>query len=178
MDKVLRHSHRVIEEVLTKNDVAIDMTMGAGNDTLVLARLAKKVYAFDIQEEALKKARETLKDFDNVEYILDSHDNVLNYVREKVKAVIFNLGYFPGGDKSITTKASTTLKALEKVLSILDKKGICAICLYPGHSEGKIESEKVLEYVKGLNQKEFEVLKYEFINQINEPPFLIAIEKR
>lgn len=178
MDKVLRHSHRVLEEVLTSQDIAIDMTMGAGNDTLVLAKLAKKVYAFDIQKEAFEKAKENLKEFNNIEYILDSHDNVLNYVKENVKAVIFNLGYFPGGDKTITTKADTTLLAIEKVLSILDKKGVCAICLYPGHKEGKVESEKVLEYVKGLNQKEFEVLKYEFINQINEPPFLIAIEKR
>ena len=73
-------------------------------------------------------------------------------------------------DKEVTDYTS--------LLSILDKKGVCAICLYPGHKEGKVESEKVLEYVKGLNQKEFEVLKYEFINQVNEPPFLIAIEKR
>ena len=52
-----------------------------------------------------------------------------------------------------------------------------AICLYPGHPVGKKESIEVLEFVKGLNQKEFEVLKYEFINQVNEPPFLICIEK-
>ncbi len=42
----------------------------------------------------------------------------------------------------------------------------------------KKESEEVIKMVETLNQKEFEVLKYEYINQIHEPPFLIAIEKK
>ncbi len=46
MDKVLRFSHRLLEEVLTNTDISVDMTCGAGNDTLFLAKISKKVYAF------------------------------------------------------------------------------------------------------------------------------------
>lgn len=49
---------------------------------------------------------------------------------------------------------------------------------YPGHKSGLEEANIIGEYLKDLNQKEFDVLKYEFINQVNNPPFLIAIKKR
>lgn len=178
MYKVLNFSHKVLEEVLTKDDVALDMTLGAGNDSKFLASLVKKVYAFDIQEKAIEIAKENLKEHDNVEYILDGHENVLKYITDGVKGIIFNLGYLPTGNKSITTMTETTIKAIKDSLTLLIKKGVMVICLYPGHPEGKKESVEVIEFVKGLNQKEYDVLKYEFINQINEPPFLICIEKR
>ncbi len=38
----------------------MDATMGNGHDTLFLAKLAKQVYAFDIQEQALEKTQERL----------------------------------------------------------------------------------------------------------------------
>ena len=179
MDKVLRFSHRLLEEVLTNDDISVDMTCGAGNDTLFLAKISKKVYAFDIQEEAIKLTKEKTKDYNNIEYILDSHVRANSYLnKEKIKGVIFNLGYLPNGDKSLTTKALDTVSAIKNILPLLEKGGIVVICLYPGHSEGKKESEEVIKMVKTLNQKEFEVLKYEYINQIHEPPFLIAIEKK
>ena len=177
MDKVLNFSHKVLEKVITKEDITIDMTLGAGNDSKFLANISKKVYSFDIQEKAIEIAKGNLKEFNNIEYILDGHENVLKYVPTKVKGIIFNLGYLPTGDKNITTMTKTTISAIKDSLTLLLKKGVMAICLYPGHPEGKKESIEVLEFVKGLNQKEFEVLKYEFINQVNEPPFLICIEK-
>ncbi len=177
MDKVLKYAHRLLEEVVTSNDICLDMTLGCGKDTLFLKDICKKVYAFDIQEEAIKKSKELMKDCKNVEFILDGHENVLLHINEKVKGIIFNLGYLPGGNKKITTHFETTIKALKDSLTLLSDKGICVICLYPGHLEGNKESIEVTKYVKGLNQKEFTVLKYEFINQINNPPFLIAIEK-
>lgn len=178
MDKVLRYSHRLLEEVVSENDISVDMTCGGGNDTLFLAKISKKVYAFDIQEDAIKLTKEKTKDFNNIEYILDSHVNASSYLKGKVKGVIFNLGYLPNGDKSITTKAFETVEAIKKILPFLEKGGLVVICLYPGHKEGKKESEKVVEMVKELDQHEFEVLKYEYINQIHEPPFLIAIERK
>ncbi|WP_242946931.1 class I SAM-dependent methyltransferase, partial [Clostridium haemolyticum] len=36
----------------------------------------------------------------------------------------------------------------------------------------------VEEFASTLNQKEYNVMKLEFINQVNNPPILIAIEKR
>ena len=42
---------------------------------------------------------------------------------------------------------------------------------------GKEERDKVIEYVSQLPQKYVHVLKYAFLNQQNDPPFVIALEK-
>ena len=57
-------SHDFLAEVLDDESVAIDATMGKGNDTLFLCELAGekgKVLAFDIQQEALDVTKELLK---------------------------------------------------------------------------------------------------------------------
>ena len=178
MEKVLVYSHSLLKKYLIKDSVTIDATCGWGNDTLFLAPLSKKVYAFDVLEEAIEKTKELCKDFNNIEYILDGHQNVLNYVKEEVGGAIFNLGYLPKGSKEKTTLVSTTLKAVSDILKILQKDGIVVIVFYPGHPEGKRESIEVLEYLKKLDQHEFDVMKYEFINQINDPPFLVGIMRK
>ena len=65
-----------------------------------LAKLAKQVYAFDIQEQALEKTSQRLQEayLTNAELILQGHETVDQFVRE-VKAAIFNLGYLPSADK-------------------------------------------------------------------------------
>ena len=52
MLRPLEMAHAFLSEVITKEDIVVDATMGNGHDTLFLAQLAKKVYAFDIQEQA------------------------------------------------------------------------------------------------------------------------------
>jgi len=177
MDKIISFSHRLLKEVITKDDITIDATAGKGNDTLVLAKISKKVYCFDIQEKAIKFTYEKTKDYHNIQYICDSHANVLNYIKEEVKGVIFNLGYLPGENKNVTTTKESTIKAIQNILNILAISGRCVIVLYPGHDEGLKEAMAIEEYVSTLNQKQYEVLKYQFINQINNPPYLIAIER-
>jgi hypothetical protein len=90
-------SHDFLAEVLDDESVAVDATMGNGNDTAFLAGLAKKVYAFDVQEQALEKTRQRLSDLEieNAELILDGHENLDRYVTEPIRAAIFNLGYLP-----------------------------------------------------------------------------------
>ena len=56
------HKHFVLEH-LKPGDTAVDFTMGNGNDTLFLSRTVGeggRVYAFDIQEEALASTRQHL----------------------------------------------------------------------------------------------------------------------
>ena len=53
------HKHFILSH-LGVGDVAVDFTMGNGNDTLFLSRTvgeSGRVYAFDIQEEALASTR-------------------------------------------------------------------------------------------------------------------------
>ena len=94
-------SHDFLAEVLDDESVAVDATMGNGNDTAFLAGLAKKVYAFDVQEQALEKTSQRLSDLgiENAELILDGHENLDHYVTEPIRAAIFNLGYLPSADK-------------------------------------------------------------------------------
>jgi tRNA G37 N-methylase Trm5 len=176
--KVIPFVHSIVKENITENDCVIDMTMGNGNDTLFLSQLSKKVYAFDIQEEAIK-ATEKLLDknkVNNVVLVHDSHINVLNYINEQVSIVVFNLGYLPGGDKSISTTYKDTIKAIENVLSILKQNGFIILTVYPGHKEGKIESDHLLDYVHSFSSKDYNVITYQFINK-NNSPYNIIIEK-
>ena len=57
MKRPLEMAHDFLAEVVTKEDIVVDATMGNGHDTLFLAKLAKKVYAFDIQEQALERPK-------------------------------------------------------------------------------------------------------------------------
>ena len=178
MKKPLEMAHDFLAQVITKDDVVVDATMGNGHDTLFLAKLAKQVYAFDIQEQALEKTSQRLQEtgLTNVELLLQGHETVDQFVKE-VKAAIFNLGYLPSADKSIITQPQTTLDALNKLCHMLVKGGRIAIMIYYGHEGGDIERDAVLDYVSQLPQEEYTATIYRTLNQINNPPFLVMIEK-
>lgn len=175
----LHLSHDFLAEVLDADSLAVDATMGNGNDTAFLANLAKEVYAFDVQEQALMKTRNRLAQFgfENVHLILDGHQNLDNYVMEPIRAAIFNLGYLPSADKSIITKPKSTLVALDKILTRLEVGGRVSIMVYYGHQGGDIEKDAVVDYVKKLPQDFYATMLYQPLNQINTPPFLVMIEK-
>ena len=57
------HKHFILEH-LREGEVAVDFTMGNGNDTLFLSNTVGsegRVYAFDIQESALVSTRNHLE---------------------------------------------------------------------------------------------------------------------
>ena len=178
MLRPLQMAHAFLEEVVTDEDIVVDATMGNGHDTLFLARLAKKVYAFDIQEQAVEQTTKRLAEakLDNVELLLTGHENVDQYV-ESIKAAIFNLGYLPSADKTVITQPHTTIQALEKLCQRLVAGGRIAVMIYYGHAGGDVERDTVLDFVSQLPQQEFTVALYKTINQINQPPFLVMIEK-
>ena len=178
MKRPLEMAHDFLAQVITQEDIVVDATMGNGHDTLFLAKLAKQVYAFDIQEQALEKTSQRLQEagLTNAELILQGHETVDQFVRE-VKAAIFNLGYLPSADKSIITQPQTTLDALDKLCHMLVKGGRIAIMIYYGHEGGDIERDAVMDYVSQLPQQEYTATIYRTLNQINNPPFLVMIEK-
>ncbi len=178
MKRPLEMAHDFLAQVITQEDIVVDATMGNGHDTLFLAKLAKQVYAFDIQEQALEKTSQRLQEagLTNAELILQGHETVDQFVRE-VKAAIFNLGYLPSADKSIITQPQTTLDALDKLCHMLVKGGRIAIMIYYGHEGGDIERDAVMDYVSQLPQEEYTATIYRTLNQINNPPFLVMIEK-
>lgn len=178
IDKIIPFSHKKISEFITKNDIALDMTMGNGNDTLFLSSLAKHVYAFDIQEMAVKNTTTLLNNnkVSNVTLIHDTHANFMSYIKRPIKCAVFNLGYLPGGDKKVTTNHVEVVKTIDDLLLQLDSDGIIVITVYPGFKQGEIESEYVLKYAKSLSSRDYNVLRYDFINK-NKSPYNIFIEK-
>lgn len=180
MLRILEFAHKTLKDKVSCNDICVDMTIGNGNDTLFLAKIAKFVYGFDIQQQAIENTTKLLNDnnIDNYQLFLSSHENIDKLVKEKVKAFIFNLGYLPAGDKSITTNYDSTIIAINNALKLLDVKGVIIIVVYVGHESGKIEDEKINEYIKTLNQKQYDVVSYRFLNQINNPPYCIVIERK
>ena len=178
MKRPLEMAHDFLAQVITPEDIVVDATMGNGYDTLFLAKLAKQVYAFDIQEQALEKTSQRIQEagLTNVDLILQGHETVDQFVTE-VKAAIFNLGYLPSADKSIITQPQTTLEALEKLCRMIVKGGRIAIMIYYGHEGGDIERDAVLDFVSQLPQQEYTATIYRTLNQINNPPFLVMIEK-
>ena len=178
MKRPLEMAHDFLAQVITKDDTVVDATMGNGHDTLFLAKLAKQVYAFDIQEQALEKTNQRLQaaGLTNVQLILQGHETVDQFVSE-LKAAIFNLGYLPSADKSVITRPHTTIEALEKLCHMLVRGGRIAIMIYYGHEGGDLEKDAVLNYVSQLPQQEYTATIYRTLNQVNNPPFLVMIEK-
>ena len=178
MKKPLEMAHDFLTQVIIKDDIVVGATMGNGHDTLFLAKLAKQVYAFDIQEQALEKTNQRLQaaGLTNVQLILQGHETVDQFVSE-LKAAIFNLGYLPSADKSIITRPHTTIEALEKLCHMLVRGGRIAIMIYYGHEGGDLEKDAVLNYVSQLPQQEYTATIYRTLNQVNNPPFLVMIEK-
>ncbi|GHU35766.1 SAM-dependent methyltransferase [Bacilli bacterium] len=175
----LEMAHHLLAEVIVPGDLVVDATMGQGYDTVFLARLKAEVIAFDVQRLALDMTADRLEQAQvSAQLILDGHENVDQYVNQPIKAAIFNLGYLPKSDKQVITQAETTLDALAKLLELLVKGGRIALMIYYGHAGGLEERDAVLTFVSGLPQKDFQVMRYGGINQVNQPPFLVMIEKR
>ncbi|MEQ9811093.1 tRNA (mnm(5)s(2)U34)-methyltransferase [Streptococcus jiangjianxini] len=179
MKRPLECSHDFLKEVLDSQSVTLDATMGNGNDTVFLAKRSHKVYAFDVQRKALEKTGQRLlaEGLNNVDLILDGHENLDRYISESIQAAIFNLGYLPSADKAIITKPHTTLQAIDKVIKRLAEGGRLAIMIYYGHEGGQMEKDAVLDYVSQLDQKAYTVMLYQALNQVNTPPFLVMVEK-
>jgi tRNA G37 N-methylase Trm5 len=147
-------SHEIIKPYINEEDIMVDATMGNGNDTLFLASISKHVYAFDIQDQALAETKKKLdlNHIKNVTIIKDSHEHILNYVKD-FKGVFFNLGYLPKGDKSITTNTEVTIKTFHHLISNLKDGGFLLYVIYPGHEEGLKESKALMDQCKTLNPK-------------------------
>jgi hypothetical protein len=168
---------------LREGDVAVDFTMGNGHDTAFLSKVVGpegRVYAFDIQEQALESTRRTLAEEgcpENYTLIQASHHRVAEFVHEPYRAGMFNLGYLPGGDKRITTMRETTMPAIEAAIGLMAPDGILNIAVYPGHEEGNLEGQMLAEYFATLDRRKICVSCFKIMNSPTSPYFFIAEKK-
>jgi len=181
---LIKLAQQSIQEVLLPGDCAIDATMGNGHDTLFLTRIVGdqgKVFAFDIQSNALELTRARLKkDRLSVPVSLNlcSHGELLRCIPNtyigKIKAIMFNLGYLPGSDKSIQTNPQETVKALSAALILLSTSGCISIVVYTGHPGGLEEAKAVKNWLKNVPEEKFRWKITIPSGQCN-PPELIVI---
>ena len=166
---------------ITNDGVLVDFTMGNGYDTLYLCSLVPrgKVYAFDVQADAVINTEKRLSEnavTAEVHLIHDSHSNAKKYIDTEIDGGMFNLGYLPGGDKSIHTMHESTISAVKDAISILKKGGILVISVYPGHEEGRVEGEMLLEMLKEYDKRLYWISQFRLVNS-PDSPFIITVEK-
>lgn len=174
-------AQEAVGRFLVAGSLAIDATAGNGHDTLFLAQRVGpngRVVAFDIQATALYKTRARL-DEAGLQARLTchhcNHDRLLEQLpgdwAGRVSAVMFNLGYLPGADKTVVTQAGSTVRALDQALTALRPGGLLSLLLYRGHAGAQEETDAVEAWSEALSP--------EHRRQVQESPgpVLYLIEK-
>ncbi|MBI3901130.1 MAG: class I SAM-dependent methyltransferase [Chlamydiia bacterium] len=180
----IHFTHFIWKQFLTPNDVVIDATCGNGHDTLYLAKLfLKKLYAIDIQKNAIEKTQLLLnthlskEEKASVELIQMSHEDLDQIcLNGFLKLIVYNLGYLPGSDKIVKTNKTSTLTSLQKGISLLETGGALSITCYPNHAEGEEEEIAILEWAKDLPSSCWEVRHHRWINRPSRSPSVLWIQ--
>lgn len=182
--QVTEWCHRMVERHIAPGDLCVDATMGNGKDTRFLCEKVGpngKVLAFDIQQKALEQTEKCLKEapgFRNYELYLESHERIGQYAKEgSVSCILFNLGYLPGGDHRLATKADSTIRAMESGLRLLKKGGVLCVCIYSGKDSGFAERDAVLNWLKNLDSRHYLALVTEYYNRPQNPPIPALVVK-
>ncbi len=184
---LVKFAHDLIHSKIGAGDSVIDATVGNGHDSVFLLESVAPgglVYGFDIQQAALDSVLVKLQNHparDRLILIKASHCVMGDYIppgaHGNIKAVMFNLGYLPGGDKHIITQSESTVRAIAEACRLLRCGGIVTILTYPGHDGGKLETGAVRTWCSALDGNRYRVACYE--NRPDNPaaPKLFAVAK-
>ncbi len=177
----------VLAEALCPGDLAVDATVGNGHDTALLARLVGPsglVHGFDVQAEAIESAGRLLAAAGLAERVrlhAQGHERLAEILPQtdhgRAAAVVFNLGYLPGGDETRTTRPETTLAALDASREILAPGGVIALACYSGHAGGAEETQAVAAWCRSLPFAGWRVARYELINKPGGPIVAVIAHK-
>ncbi|CAM6101953.1 unnamed protein product [Calypogeia fissa] len=183
-------AHKVWRSVVRQGDTVIDATCGNGFDTLMLAKLvlqkgaAGYVIGLDLQQSALDNTSALLdrelnsSQKENVSLLQLCHSQLDKIVDENsVRLVAFNLGYQPGGDKNIITRADITVKAVDAAVKVLERQGLISITSYVGHPGGREEHDAVREFVAGLPAQDWVCSHLESVNRPLCPHLMFLLKK-
>lgn len=142
------------------------------------------MYGFDVQDIALKNTsailRQELSDeeFLRVQLFQQSHESFPDVIAPgSISAIMYNLGYLPGGDKKIITLPGPTLQSIACGRSLLRSGGIMTILCYRGHAGGKDETNMILDTL-GKLEKEMWKLTVHNLLESTESPLLVDLQKR
>ena len=185
MPPLTEQAHDIIRRAIRAGDTAIDATTGNGHDTTFLARQVGPtgaVFAFDVQQTALDRTRERLdaEGLTNVTLLHHDHAEMNAIIPERhhgyVAAVMFNLGYLPGGDAIVTTRGDRTVTAITAALKLLRPQGVLTVIAYVGHAGGLEEAAAVERLLRELKLTEFIVQLPEAGSLTATSPRLFAVK--
>lgn len=177
-------AREMIEGAMYEGARAIDATMGNGHDTQWLCELTGengRIYAFDVQAEAVERTRERLAQNgleSRAALFCAGHERMGEFVPERVDAIVFNLGWLPGAEHGVTTQTATTLQAVNAALELLKEDGLMTVCIYPGHDEGTRELNALMQWASELDDRRYDALLKTYLNQPNDPPRMLAVRKK
>lgn len=181
-------SRAFVGQAVKPGDWTLDGTAGNGHDTLFLVNLvgdAGKVFAFDVQQAALDKTLARLEATGvghRCKFCLGGHEQLEKELpaasKGRLKASMFNFGYLPGGNKTITTKAKTSVEAIRCLFDYISPGGVISLHLYGGHGGGATETKALMALCSELPENEWRVAQYSIINKQRNREVLILGEKK
>lgn len=189
LPRLTEMAHSLVSLWLRPGDLAIDATAGNGHDTALMARLVGPtggLLALDVEPEGLEATRLKLVEEgtwgEHVRLVLGSHAGLDRLTPAawagQVRVIMFNLGYRPHAEHPVPTQLVSTLSALGQSLSILAEDGLLSIVVYRAHPGGEAETQAILEWATGLDDRMWHVARYDLPNIRSRPPILLAIHKR
>ena len=187
LNDILSHAQQLVRQATSAGGLAIDATLGNGHDTVTLAEAVGAgghVFGFDVQRQAIEATRKRIRAAGvagRVACFEAGHEHMDEHIPHEamghVDAVMFNLGYLPGSDKSVITAPDTTLQGLGHALQYLRPGGVLTVVKYVGHEGGRTEAEAVDEWAASLDRAVAHALSYQYINRGNTAPQLLVIER-
>ena len=179
-------AHSIVKRAIQPGDTAIDATAGNGHDTLFLAQCVQqqgRVFSIDVQHSAIESTAEKLqsKGVTHVIQIEGDHSVILDQLTqesETARAIMFNLGYLPGGDKQRITTKDTTRKAVSSGLRLLSTGGVMTVTAYRGHPGGQEEASAVEEIAQQVPVDNFTVDVIPGSEENNESPILFVFRRQ
>lgn len=193
---VLRAAWRTaVARVAAPAPVALDATAGRGSDTLGLCGLLGPggvVHSVDLQQAAIDETRERYNRLvregegghaARLCVYRGCHSDLRRVTRDAVEprsaaVVAYNLGWYPGAgaDRSVITRAESTVRSLRSAQDLLAPGGVISVMAYVGHPGGQEEEDAVYAWATGLCSKEWTVVYVKYPNR-NLAPTLFLCER-
>jgi len=159
--RLAKYIQQCLENHLRNGSRVLDATAGNGYDTLRAAQLVKpngEIVAIDIQASAIKATKKKLTEarLESLSKLIHGeHGTIMESMNYDAyfDAIIFNLGFLPGSDKKIITKANSTLSALEQSMRLLKADGLLFVTAYRGHAGGLNESIAVRGWMQTMREQ-------------------------
>lgn len=180
-----RKNHQWIVEHQPQPTVAIDATCGNGNDTAFLARHAQQVIGFDVQQAALESTQERLDSLNiaqPVTLVQQGHETMTETLHKlqinEIDICMFNLGYLPHSDKTLTTQPDTTIAAINQAFDSLSQGGVITLLCYRGHPGGADETDRVVKWcTKKQESKQLSIDRFDSTSPSEISPILLCVKK-